>query len=91
MMAVHEELTQGAYLLLLIPVAATAIVSIINALQGKGIKKELKTMNESTLGELGEANEARRIAHIPKAERTPKETRHMGMTDTMTTDDSSES
>jgi uncharacterized protein YqgV (UPF0045/DUF77 family) len=74
------------YLIILVPVLTTAIVQIINAFKVKDIKKELKTMNESTLGELGEANEARRIAKIPLVERTPQEKRHMGMTNTNTSD-----
>lgn len=76
----------GPLLVILIPITATAIVQIINAFKVKDIKNELKTMNESTLGQLGEANEARRISHIPLEERTPQEKRHMGMTDTATKD-----
>lgn len=80
-------LSNWAYILLVIPILTTSIVTIINTWQGRKIHKEVKTFNESTIGQLGEANEARRISHIPLEQRTPKEKRHMGMTDTNTVDD----
>jgi len=93
LVAIHEELNQGTYLLLIIPILTTSIVTIITAIKAQqiksetvAVKQELKTFNEMTVGQSIEANEARRIAEIPLEERTPKEKRHMGMTDTITTD-----
>lgn len=38
---------------------------------------EVKTMNELTIGQLGEAEETRRIESKPPAERTSREKRHV--------------
>lgn len=65
----------------LITSSAAAIVSIITALkQVPGVRRELKTMNELTLGQLGEAEETRRIDKIPYEDRTAQEARHVAMT-----------
>jgi len=60
-----------------IGVLGTLAVAIFNIRQVKAVKHEVKTMNESTIGELGAADEARRIRDIPADQRTPKEDRHI--------------
>jgi len=63
----------------LITSLAAAIIALITVVRAGQIKAEVKTMNEMTLGQLGEATETRRIDDIPVAERTPRETRHIDM------------
>jgi len=41
------------------------------------VHQEVKTFNELTIGQLGEADETRRIGDIPLEDRTPREDRHM--------------
>ena len=45
------------------------------------VKDEVKTMNELTLGQLGEASETRRIDKIPVEDRTAQEIRHTVLTE----------
>jgi len=68
----------------LIGAVSAAIVSIIGALRVGGVKKEvtgvkqeLKTSNELTLGQLGANTETRRIEEIPFQDRTAQEDRHI--------------
>jgi hypothetical protein len=75
------EPTQFVGAAILITSSAAALVSIITALkQIPAVKKELKTMNEMSLGQLGEAQETRRIDKIPFEDRTAQEARHVAMT-----------
>jgi len=57
------------------------IAFVITAWKQVQIRNELKTMNESSIGELAEADETRRIRRKSIATRTPKETRHVAMSD----------
>lgn len=61
----------------LVAALTAAIISIRNGQKSDRIHNEVKTMNELTIGQLGEATESRRIAKIPKADRTARETRHI--------------
>ena len=54
-----------------------AIASLIAVLRTGQIHREVRTMNELTIGQLGEAGETRRIAEIAPADRTAREDRHM--------------
>jgi hypothetical protein len=61
----------------LIASIAAAVASIIAALRAGNVHKEVKTMNELTLGQLGERQETRRIEDIPMEDRSAQETRHV--------------
>ena len=68
----------------LIGAVAAAVVSIIGAWRVNnvknevaGVKQELKTSNELTLGQLGANTETRRIEEIPFQDRTAQEDRHI--------------
>jgi hypothetical protein len=54
----------------------TAIFAGLGLLKSKQVHNEVKTMNELTLGQLGEAQETRRILDKPADERTTRESRH---------------
>jgi len=41
------------------------------------IHEEVRTMNELSIGQLGEAAETRRISEIPKEDQTSREKRHV--------------
>ena len=60
-----------------IPSLVTAIFSLYASRALKGVKNEVRTLNESTMGQLAAAGETRRIEDIPLDERTAKEQRHM--------------
>lgn len=64
-------------LALLIGALSAAITGIITVIRTGRIHQEVKTMNELTIGQLGEANETRRIEQIPPGDRTAREDRHM--------------
>ena len=64
----------------LIAALSSAVVAVITVLRVGAVKNEVKTMNELTLGQLGEATETRRIDEIPADERTARESRHVAMT-----------
>lgn len=57
----------------------TFITTIVTLRRTGKIQHEVKTMNEMTLGQLGEASETRRIEGIPEGDRTAREDRHMAM------------
>ena len=70
-------------LVVVIGVITTGLVSIIGAvfaglatLRSGQVHREVRTMNELTLGQLGEAAETRRINDKPEDERTTREKRH---------------
>lgn len=66
---------------ILIGAISTAIVGIGTFIRTGRIQHEVRTMNELTIGQLGEAAETRRIEQIPTDERTPREGRHIAMKD----------
>lgn len=66
-----------ADVLTLIAATSAAIVSIITAWNTTRVRHEVRTMNEQTIGQLASNQETRRIDHIPQAERTAREDRHM--------------
>jgi hypothetical protein len=45
--------------------------------EAAGIRKEVKTYNELTLGQLGEAEETRRVQNKAPEDRTSRENRHL--------------
>ena len=61
--------------------AGVSLITAWNTTRVRGevreVRHEVKTMNESTLGQLGAEAETRRIDHIAVRDRTPKESRHM--------------
>ena len=66
-----------------IGVLTSSVIAVIGAvfagLASLWAKKgygEVKTMNELTLGQLGEASETRRIMDKPEGDRTTRERRH---------------
>ena len=80
-----------AGLVTLISASSAAIVAIITAWHQRDLPKdakqnvantsqtlhEVKTMNELTIGQLGEAAETRRIQEKPPEDRTTREGRHV--------------
>lgn len=58
-------------------IAATA--SLMAVVKGREIHNEVKTMNELTLGQLGERRETRRIDAVDPDDRTAQERRHLAM------------
>lgn len=56
-----------------------AIASVLAVVRVNQVHSEVKTMNELTLGQLGERRETRRIAAIDDDSRTAQEKRHMAM------------
>lgn len=56
-----------------------ACASLVAALRIQNVHHEVKTMNELTLGQLGERRETRRIENVEPDDRTAQERRHMAM------------
>lgn len=69
--------TDYAGVAVLVAALSAAIVSIGTFVRAGRIHNDVKTMNESALGELGAAAETRRVEAIPRAKRTVKEQRHV--------------
>jgi hypothetical protein len=58
----------------------TTAVAIITALRVGTVEREVKTMNELTIGQLAERGETRRIeGSVPEGDRTAQEARHVQM------------
>ena len=77
MLVVAETLVAVAALIGALSSAIAAAASLANGRRGKQIHQEVRTMNELTLGQLGEAVETRRIEEIRPADRTAQEDRHL--------------
>ena len=54
-----------------------AIASAVAAHRAGTIEREVRTMNELSLGQLGEAEETRRVQAIRPGDRTARESRHL--------------
>jgi hypothetical protein len=61
----------------LITALAGAVVSIVTLLRVNRVHDEVKTLNESTIGQLAAAVETRRTGAIPHDDRTAQEQRHL--------------
>jgi len=63
--------------------AVTALVAavggVIAAWRIGGVRKEVRTWNEQSIGQLAAGEESRRIHEIPYADRTDRESRHLAM------------
>lgn len=69
---------------ILIAAIGSSIASVIAAAAGlvaarrtRRVEHEVRTMNELSLGQLGEAQETRRVEAIEPQDRTARETRHL--------------
>lgn len=69
---------------ILVAACGTALASVIGALaallaahRAGHIEREVRTMNELSLGQLGNAQETRRVEAIDPGDRTAQETRHL--------------
>lgn len=63
----------------LVAAIAAAVASVIAVSRTGQIHNEVKTMNELTIGQLGERSETRRITAIEGQDRTAQERRHLAM------------
>lgn len=52
-------------------------IMIVNLRATRKVQREVQTLNEQTIGQLGAAEETRRIRDILPGERTPREERHL--------------
>lgn len=71
------DLSGIALIIVAIGSLVTAVGGVVVAIMVNRVHKEVRTLNESTPGELDAATETRRIEAIPRAERTAKEQRHI--------------
>jgi hypothetical protein len=61
----------------LVGVVVTAVTTFVVLRRTKEVHTEVRTWNESTIGENSAANESRRIEDIPRDDRTSQEQRHV--------------
>lgn len=57
--------------------AIPSLIQVVALVWLHRVKQDVRTLNESSVGQLAAADETRRIERIPKGDRTAKEQRHI--------------